>query len=76
MISLVPYYSSVLPVFTQSQVYQPAFGPHAPPGEYVFVPTDLYVPYWFAQVGGASPTAWNASQLEMMYAAAAQAFGQ
>jgi len=76
MVSLIPYYSNSLPRFTQSQVYQPSFGHASPPAEYVFVPTDFYIPYWFTRVSGTSPRQWNVSQLEMMYASAAQALGK
>ncbi|CAK0851355.1 unnamed protein product, partial [Prorocentrum cordatum] len=75
MTSMVPLYSATEPpYFTQSQVYQPAFGKNAPPGEYVFTPTDLVLPAWFSGVAGSDASRWNVTQLDAMHQMAAQAF--
>ncbi|CAK0816834.1 unnamed protein product [Prorocentrum cordatum] len=75
MTSNVPLYSWLkLPAFTDSEVYQPAFGKNAPPGEYVFTPTDLVLPTWFSGVSGTDASFWNVTQLDAMHQMAAQAF--
>lgn len=72
----IPPYSNGSPRFSQSEVYQRAFGPNSPPAEYVFVPTDLYIPAWFHDMGGADSCKWNNTNLDVLYQVAAQGFGK
>eukprot|EP00931_Biecheleriopsis_adriatica_P006939 TRINITY_DN108283_c0_g1_i1.p1 TRINITY_DN108283_c0_g1~~TRINITY_DN108283_c0_g1_i1.p1 ORF type:complete len:857 (-),score=168.93 TRINITY_DN108283_c0_g1_i1:119-2689(-) len=74
MVNMTPFYSSKLPQFTQSEAFQWAFGPDSPPAEYVFVPTDIYLPAWFSDLSGANPASWDMNQLDKLYIAAAKAF--
>lgn len=74
MVDMTPWYSTQLPQFTQSEAYQLVFGPKSPPAEYVFVPTDIYIPAWLSGLSGANPSSWNMDQLDIMYGAAAKAF--
>jgi len=71
----IPSYSNGMPMFSQSEVHQRAFGPNSPPAEYVFVPTDLYIPAWFHDMDGGDSCKWNKTNLDVLYQVAAQGFG-
>lgn len=73
IISMVPYWANQLPGFTQSEMFQPSMGKDALPAEYVFMPTDLYLPQWYYNVDGTKPT-WDNAALANMHLSAAEAF--
>lgn len=71
-----PYYAEKLPMYSQSEIYQNALGPNALPTEYVFMPTDFYLPDWYYGLAGQSPLRWNEDELSRVYRDAAKAFGK
>jgi len=70
-----PYWGvDKLPGFSQSEIYQQALGENSLPMEYYFIPTDIYLPDWYQNVGGQYVLGWNETELYRAYADASPAF--
>jgi len=70
-----PYWGNTeLPGFAQSEIYQKVLGKDSLPMEYYFIPTDIYLPTWYDNVGGQYVANWNESELLRAYTDASAAF--
>ena len=69
------YYTTQGPKFSQSMIFQQAYGPNGPPEEFVFHPTDIYLPGYFKNTQPVHPYSASAlPSLAKVYDLAAQAF--